>query len=846
MTLAPLDQLLDKLGPDPGADEILSAFETWSASRGRPLYPHQYEAAVAILSEANAVVTTPTGSGKSLIATAAQLATMAAGGRTYYTAPIKALVSEKFFACCDDFGAKNVGMVTGDAAINADAPIICCTAEILANIALREGKTADLDCVIMDEFHFISEPDRGWAWQVALSELPQAQFVIMSATLGDVSQLISSLTDNTGRETIVISDAARPVPLQYSWSMMPLPEKLDELISTGQAPIYLVHPSQGAATEQAQSMASAKLVDTARRHEIVEAIGNFRFAPGFGKTLRTLLTNGIGVHHAGLLPKYRRLVETLAQRGLLRVICGTDTLGVGINVPIRTVLFTTLAKFDGRRERLLRSREFHQIAGRAGRAGFDPIGYVVAQAPEYQIENERIAQKFANDEKKLKSVRKKKPPEGAVNYTEASFEKLINSTPETLHARMQISHAMLLNLLDRDQDTAEAVVHIVDAATQVPSERRKLYRRAIALARSLLNAGVVVRREQPTPGGRKYDLADDLQRDFALNQPLSAFAMAVIESLDTASPTHALDVVSVIEATLEDPLAILIQQEHKARGEAIAEMKADGLDYTERMQLAEEISWPQPLADELGDALAELLPRHPWLGEHPLRPKSIVRDMYERAMTFGEYVAFYKAQRSEGLLLRYLSDAWRALRQTVPSGARDESLDDLIAWLGEIVTMTDSSLVDEWEELTDPSREPAQLRQARETEARPLTSNVRAFRVLVRNAMFRRVQLAAEDDVEQLAELGPDDPWTIDDWDDALGDYWDEHDEIDTGPEARSPALFIVDDSEPRLWRVRQIIADPEGNHDWQMHAEVDLDASDDLGSPAVQVTWFGRVGSAP
>ena len=839
-----LSLLLDELGPRPAPDDIYTAFEDWTMRQGMTLYPHQADALLATVTGANTIITTPTGSGKSLIATAAHVATLANRGRVYYTAPIKALVSEKFFSWVDDFGPDLVGMVTGDASVNPDAPIICCTAEILANIALREGDQADVQMVVAYEYHFIADPDRGWAWQVATSELPQAQFMLMSATLGDVSDLAAKLTERTGRPTEIIAQAERPVPLVFTWSMTPLPETLTELIHTGSAPIYLVHPSQAAATEQAQGLMSMKLVDTAQRHAIVEAIGGFRFARGFGATLSRMLRSGIGVHHAGMLPKYRRLVETLTQQGLLKVICGTDTLGVGINVPIRTVVFTTLTKFDGRRQRILRAREFHQIAGRAGRPGFDPVGNVVVQAPEYQIENARLLAKFAGDERKLKSVRRKKPAEGQVNYTEASFEKLIASAPETLHARLEVTHSMLLNLLHRDEETGAALTRIIEEAIPDPAQQRKQLRRAVALGRSLLEAGVVVRRATPTPGGRRYDLAPGLQDDFALNQPLSAFAMAALEMLDDQAGDYALDVVSVIEATLEDPMAILIAQEKKARGETIAELKAEGYEYEERQAILEEVSWPKPLADELSAVHLAMAKTHPWLVEHPLRPKSIVRDMTQRAMTFSEYVAFYKLQRSEGLLLRYLSDAWRALRQTVPASFHSEELDDLIAWLGELIRATDSSLVDEWEALANPADTQAR-EQAMAGRPRPLTGNLRAFTALVRNAIFRRVLLAADDDVDGLAALDADDPdvtFTADDWDSALGEYWDEHDELGTAADARSPQLFIIEGRDTRRWQVRQIIDDPDENHDWQIRAEVDLDASDESGELALHVVNFGRI----
>jgi len=829
------------LAHDP--DALFDAFDRWAAGQGLSLYPHQSEALMALLAGDNAIVTTPTGSGKSMIATAAHFVTLAARGRSYYTAPIKALVNEKFFALCEIFGADLVGMVTGDASVNPDAPIVCCTAEILANIALREGSQADIDLVVMDEFHFIADPDRGWAWQVGLSELPGCQFVVMSATLGDVTELSQNLTVWSGRSTSVVTGAERPVPLTYHWALTPLHETISELVTTGQSPVYIVHSGQKLATEQAQALMSVKLVTTEQRREIADAIGGFRFAPGFGATLSSMLRHGIGVHHAGMLPKYRRLVEQLAQQGLLKVICGTDTLGVGINVPIHTVLFTSLSKFDGRRQRILRSREFHQIAGRAGRAGFDTIGYVVAQAPEHQVENTRLAAKFADDPKKLKSVRKKKPPEGFVNYTEASFTKLIESVPETLHARMRVTSSMLLNLLSRDEDTGAALVHIVDACVTDRRIRGRLLRRAAQLGRSMISAGVVVRREEPTPGGRWYDLNPDLQDDFALNQPLSAFAMAALELLDATAEDYALDVVSTIEATLEDPWPLMRAQERRERDEAIAEMKADGMDYTERMAALEEISYPQPLADELEAAFETFSATRPWLAEYPLHPKTVVRDMYERAMTFGEYCAFYKVQRSEGTVLRYLSDAYRALRQTVPLTARTPALDEILDWLGQVVRMTDSSLIDEWARLGAGGDLGVERPEPAE-KSRALTANRAAFTVLVRNAMFRRVQLAADDDVEALVALNASDPeasFGFNDWDDALGDYWDEHDEIGTGADARGPQFLRIDET-GRLWTVRQTIADPEGDHDWAITATIDLDSCDEADDLIVHVVGFGRL----
>ncbi|MCW6008482.1 DUF3516 domain-containing protein [Micromonospora sp. CPCC 205371] len=819
--------LTARIPPDPGPDAVFDAFAGWAADQGLSLYPHQEEALIEVVSGANVILSTPTGSGKSLVATGAHFAALATGRTTFYTAPIKALVSEKFFALCDIFGAANVGMLTGDASVNEDAPIICCTAEILANMALREGADADVGLVVMDEFHFYSEPDRGWAWQVPLLELSQAQFVLMSATLGDVAFFEKDLTRRTGRSTAVVRSAERPVPLIFSYAMTPLHETIEELLATKQAPVYIVHFTQAAALERAQALMSVNVCTRAEKDAIAEMIGNFRFTAGFGKTLSRLVRHGIGVHHAGMLPKYRRLVETLAQAGLLKVICGTDTLGVGINVPIRTVLFTALSKYDGTKVRLLKAREFHQIAGRAGRAGFDTVGTVVVQAPEHVIDNEKALAKAGDDPKKRRKVVRKKPPEGSVGWGKPTFERLVAAEPEPLTSVFAVSHSMLLNVIGRPGDAFTAMRHLLTENHDDRSVQRKHIRRAIAIYRALLAAGVVT--------AAPVSLTVDLQLDFALNQPLSPFALAAIDLLDRESPTYALDVLSVIESILDDPRQVLSAQQFKARGEAVAAMKAEGIEYEARLELLEDVTHPKPLADLLDVGYEAYRKGHPWVSDYQLSPKSVVRDMYERAMTFTEYVAFYGLSRSEGLVLRYLADAYKALRQTVPDEAKTEELIDLIEWLGELVRQVDSSLIDEWERLRSG------LSTVPTTEQRPpeVSRNVRAFRVLVRNALFRRVELAALRRWDELGELDAESGWDASAWEEALAPYFDEHDEIGTGPDARGPALLIIDQGR-ETWTVRQIIDDPEGHHDWAITAEVDLAASDDLGAADIRILSVG------
>lgn len=831
--------LADRLPARPDEDAVYDAFAEWVTEQGIELYATQSDALIEIVSGANVILSTPTGSGKSLVATGAQFAALARGRRCFYTAPIKALVSEKFFDAVDVFGADSVGMLTGDATVNAEAPIICCTAEILGNVALRDGIDTDVDLVVMDEFHFYADPDRGWAWQVPLLEMPRAQFLLMSATLGDVSRFEADLNRRTGRPTAVISSTERPVPLRYEYVKTTLHDTVSRLLADRQIPVYIVHFSRAAAIEQAQALMSINICTRAEKDAIAALIGDFRFTAGFGKALSRLVRHGIGVHHAGMLPKYRRLVETLARAGLLKIICGTDTLGVGINVPIRTVLLTSLGKYDGVAPRLLTAREFHQIGGRAGRAGYDEEGLVVVQAPDHVVANEKALAKVGEDPKKRRKVVRKKPPEGTVGYGEPTYERLVGAQPETLTSSFAVTHAMLLNVIARPGDCFAAMRSLIAGGDEPRDRQLRHGRRAIAIYRALLASGVVERFSAPDAEGRSARLTVDLQRDFALNQPLSPFALSALELLDVESPTYALDVLSVIESTLDDPRPILSAQRSKARGEAVAAMKAEGIEYDERMERLEEITYPKPLAELLEHAYDVYATGHPWVRDDPLAAKSVARDLSERAMTFTEYVSFYQLARAEGIVLRYLADAFKALRQTVPVAARTDELTDLIEWLGELVRQVDSSLIDEWERLRNPVAEVAGPVVA--DEPPPVTANARAFRVLVRNAMFRRVELAARRRWDELAELDEAAGWDAAAWAAALEPYFVEHGELPTGADARGPALLIVDEG-AGTWAVRQIFDDPAGDHDWGIGAVVDLAGSDELGTAAVRITSVDRL----
>jgi len=771
------------------------------------------------------VLATPTGSGKSLVATGAHLLALADGRQSVYTAPIKALVSEKFFALCEQFGAENVGMATGDASVNAGAPIICCTAEVLANRALRSGPDTGVGLVVMDEFHYYADPDRGWAWQVPLLEMTTSQLLLMSATLGDTTRIREDLERRADRPVVEVADAERPVPLRFEWSLTPLLEQLQELLVTHQAPVYVVHSTQESAVERAQALMSTNMCTREEKDQIAVLLGGFRFTTKFGQTLSRLVRHGIGVHHAGMLPKYRRIVEQLAQAGLLKVVCGTDTLGVGINVPIRTVLMTSLTKYDGTRVRHLKAREFHQIAGRAGRAGFDVAGTVVVQAPEHVIDNERALAKVGDDPKKRRSVRRKTPPEGFVSWDVKTFERLVAATPETMTSSFRVSSAMLLNVAARGGDFFGHMRHLLLDNDEPRARQRRHVRQAIRAFKALENGGVLERVDS------RVRLTVDLPANFALDQPLSTFALAALELLDPADPSYAVDVVSVLEATLDDPRQVLSAQRKKARGEAVQQMKADGIEYDERMELLEDITYPQPLRELLEAAYDAYRHGHPEVVDNELKPKAVARDLFEKAMTFNEYVSYYGLGRSEGLLLRALADAYKALRRSVPDAARTEELDDLTSWLGEVVRQVDSSLLDEWATLVS-------VDGALEPEPVPaITGNSRAFRVQVRNALWRRVQLLALGRTDLLAELDPDV-----EWDAARTAYLAEHDAFGTGPGARGPQLLQIEQHLDH-WEIRQVMDDVGGDHDWALHAEVDLPASDESGEVVVRVTALAPIG---
>jgi superfamily II RNA helicase len=857
--VAPLADRIPPRGTD-DPDEILGLFLDWVASTGLTLYPAQEEALLELMAGKHVILGTPTGSGKSLVALGLHFKAACEGKVSFYTSPIKALASEKFFSLCNDLGPENVGMRTGDASINPEASVVCCTAEVLSNMALRLGEALEAPYVVMDEFHYYADRDRGVAWQVPLLVLPRTQFLLMSATLGDTRAIAERLRQDPGREVAHVTSEDRPVPLDFEYRETPLHETIETLLAAGKSPIYVVNFTQRECAELAQSLTSVKIGTKEEREEIRKVVAGIRLSTPYGKEFRRFLSFGIGVHHAGLLPRYRLLVEQLAQKGLLHVVCGTDTLGVGVNIPIRTVLFTKLAKFDGTKVGLLSVRDFKQIAGRAGRRGFDTQGSVVAQAPEHIVEKRQAEKKSEASGRKPRTV--KGPPKGEVSWSAETFQKLIARPPETLVSRFKLTHGMVLSLLQRDEEEEAgrnfaALRDLIARCHEDDATKRRLLKQAAVLVRSLYRAGII----GLAPGRPvRVVVAGDLQWDFSLHQALSLFALSVLDELDPASPTYAVDALTVVESILEDPDVILRRQADRAKGRLVAQLKEEGVPYEERMERLEEVTHPKPLADFLYGAFNEFRTAHPWTAGSDVSPKSIGREMFETFAGFSDYVKSYGLERSEGVLLRYLSQLYRTLDQTVPEPAKTDELWDVLGFFRSLVGETDASLLEEWERMRHPelllAERVAPVAAARRTEATWLTellANPRVFAARVRAEAQLLVRALARKDWEEAAERvwqppegageapAVDGPWSAERFEAAMAPFFEEYGELVSGAEARLHHLTRLSPAGPRRWEVSHTLLDPMGDGTWALFADIDLT---DPGAPDGPILRLRRIGT--
>ena len=848
--------LADLVGQGAGItrEVILDRFLGWAKGAGFELYSAQEEAILELIDGKHVILNTPTGSGKSLVALAMHFKGLCEGRRSFYTSPIKALVSEKFFALCRELGAERVGMLTGDASINPKAPVICCTAEILANMALREGRYCPVDDVVMDEFHYYADPERGMAWQVPLLLLNDAVFLLMSATLGDMTGLAEDLRQRTGHEVAIVKSRVRPVPLDFEYRDTQLFRTLQDLVIQGRAPVYLVNFTQREAAEQAQNLTSVDVTSKEEKQAIVAAIKGFRFDTPFGKEIQRLVRQGIGLHHAGLLPKYRLLVEQLSQRGLLKIISGTDTLGVGVNIPIRTVLFTKLCKYDGTKVRLLTVREFQQLSGRAGRRGFDTQGTVVCQAPEHIVENKAIDAKIAGSpNKKLKLVRKKAPEKGFVHYDEATFKRLIESEPEPLRSQFEVSHGLLMNMLSRELKHGERhggyrrVVELIHASHETAASKRRLRRQAASLFRGLKSAGIVAS-VRPEWDPRPYvQVKPELQREFSLHQTLSLYLVDTLPLADPQSPGYALSVLSLVEAILENPQVILSRQEDKLKGDKLLELKAAGVEYEERIAELEKMSYPKPNADFIYATFDEFRKTRPWVAAENVRPKSIARDMFESYASFNDYVREYGLQRSEGLLLRYVSEAYKALLQIVPESYRNDEVLDVLAYLRTLLAHVDTSLIEEWEAMLAAAHE-GEVAVTGRAPRPDISRDPKAFRARIRAEVHALVKALADKSFEDAAAAvwqpkeGADDEraWGEDRFAKALAPFFAEYERVLFNERARFSEMTIVKPLGERRWGIVQRLADPKQEDVWAIEAEIDLSEPEAQEGPLLRLIRIG------
>ncbi|HIL69308.1 MAG TPA: DUF3516 domain-containing protein, partial [Verrucomicrobia bacterium] len=785
------------------SETILTHFLDYIATTGLELYPAQEEALLELYDEKNVILNTPTGSGKSLVAAALHFKSVCEGKRSVYTCPIKALVNEKFLSLCREFGADQVGMVTGDATVNRKAPILCCTAEILSNIALHEGADAEFDDVIIDEFHYYSDRDRGVAWQTPLLTMSRSRFLLMSATLGKTDFFKDQLTQLNGKETTVVKSVNRPVPLTYKYYEIPLERTIEELTTEGNVPVYIVHPSQREAAETAQNLTSINFCTKEEKQQIAESLRGVRFTSPYGNDIRKYLRHGLGLHHAGLLPKYRVLVEQLAQKGFLKVICGTDTLGVGVNVPIRTVIFKKLCRFNGEKTVLYNSRDFHQISGRAGRKGFDDIGYVISMAPEHEIENKKLLEKAAKDPKKKKKLVKKKPPErGFIAWNQATFDRMIKSEPEALVSRFKVSHGMLLNVLSRrSSDGCRAMRKLIADCHESEESKSKLRKKAFQLFRSLVDRKIIEFDNNQETGPNKLRVNIDLQEDFSLNQSLSLYLLDTLPLLDPESENYCLDLLTLVESILENPEVILMRQLDKIKTRRMAEMKAEGIEFDKRIEELEKLEYPKPNREFIYTTFNQFAKEHPWVGQENIRPKSIAREMYENFQPFSDYIRGYSLQRVEGLLLRHLSSVYKVLIQTVPPSIKSEPINTMILFFGELLKKVDSSLVDEWERIRDQDRGITPEDEVKESaepgiesilEAPDITHNQKAFEILIRNEVFRIARALAFDQFQEVIDLleidsKKTDTLTEEDLKSMADLFYEDHESIRIDPDARNP-----------------------------------------------------------
>jgi len=696
----------------------------------------------------------------------------------------------------------------------------------------------------MDEFHYYGDEERGVAWQIPLIAMRDSVFLLMSATLGDTAEIARRLSEFTDRKVSVITNAQRPVPLAFEYRESHTHETVESLVQEGNAPVYLVNFTQRDCAEQAQNLMSINVTSKDEKKEIARQLEDVRFDTPYGKEFSRFIRHGIGVHHAGLLPRYRRVVEKLAQQGLVKVISGTDTLGVGVNIPIRTVVIRQLYKFNGEKQVIVSAREFHQIAGRAGRKGFDDRGLVVVQAPEWVVENRRIEAKLAANPHLKNKLRKKSPPPRALPWDEQTFVRLRNAEPEALEPRFTVTHGMMVNLLQSASENGggyRRLIQLIGRSHGTDADKRERRRRAAKLMHSLRRADIV--RVERTPAGNAFVVSDRLQKDFSLNHALSLYLVQTIPLLEQ-DETHGLKMLTLVESILENPRPVLLRQVDLAKDELVAELKAEGVPYEERMEKLEKVTWPKPELEFIEESFAAFCMSHPWVDGEDIHPKNVAREMYERCFDFNLYVQHLGIARSEGVLLRYLSQVYKAAVQNVPRDLWTPEFEDILAFFHGIVRRVDATLIEEWTLLMEgPSAGETESPVAAPTRRPSVLDDPRSFKARVRDEMHALLQALARKDFEQAALLlhaDGDHAVTPDELDALMAPFFADHDAVDLTPLARAAHNTVMREDTHGHWTVFQKVIAKDGSDDFGIECVVDLVVPRDETGPLISLRRLG------
>lgn len=442
------------------ADLELEFYEKFFIARGLEPYPVQEQAFDHIFAGRSVLVTVPTGTGKTVIGKAAIHKALALGQKAIYTSPLRALTEEKYRELCEDFGADRVGFATGDYKVNPEAPVQVVVAEILWNriFGERAGRLADV--VVMDEAHYFNDPERGYVWEQSIIGMdPRTQLVLLSATVGDPQQFCAWVYSVRRVEMELVQSHERRVPLYHEYREAYLIEVVRELYDKGDWPAIIFSFSRDQCFEWARLLRSCPRFTTDEERARIEAACDEELLQGgLAKELRALLVHGIGVHHAGILPRYKQLVERLTLERLCKFVVSTETISAGINLPAKRVVFPALRKFIKGKPRLVTSAEYHQMAGRAGRPQFDKEGIAIALAPEGVVQELRKElkelQKRGRAPSEIETERLRKAcyararsqaqAAGDVTWDRETHRKLVEGKPAALASKTKVTPEQIL------------------------------------------------------------------------------------------------------------------------------------------------------------------------------------------------------------------------------------------------------------------------------------------------------------------------------------------------------------------------------------------------------------------